>query len=317
MNKIAVLTRDCAGVNAALRSVVRAASHFGIEVLGVRELYRGLIEGDFIPLSRQSVSGIIGRGGTILKTVRTDRFLSKSGQEKAVKNIKDNNIQGLIVIGGNGSLRGAHVLATKYDVPVVGVPATIDNDINGIDLAIGVDTALNVAVEALDKIRDTAMSMERIFVVEVMGRHCGYIALHVALADGCEEVLVPERNVNFDQMYDEIMEGNEKGKVSWIIVVAEGKAKAADIAEKITKKTSLETRVAVLGHIQRGGSPTALDRIMASKLGYYAVDVLKNGNSDVCVRLNNNCLDMIPLETAVQTKTIKVDPTYNLIKILT
>jgi 6-phosphofructokinase 1 len=296
---------------------VRTASHFGIDVLGVMELYKGLMKGEFIPLSRRSVSGIIDRGGTILKSARSDQFLSDAGQKKAVENIKDNNIQGLIVIGGNGSLHGAHVLAAQYDVPVVAVPATIDNDINGIDLTIGVDTALNVAIDALDKIRDTAMSMERIFVVEVMGRNCGYIALKVALAGGCEEVLLPEKEINLDQMYCEITEGNAKGKVSWIIVVSEGKAKAADIAKKITEKTSLETRVAVLGHIQRGGSPTALDRIMASKLGHYAVEVLKSGDSDVCVRLNDNRLDTIPLEAAIQTKKIEVDSNYNLIKILT
>lgn len=317
MKKIAILTRDCAGVNATLRAVVRTACRNHLEVVGVLRGYDGLIDGKFIPLNRSSVSGIINLGGTILKTSRSKRFLTSEGQKKAMKNLYENNIDGLIVIGGNGSLRGAHHLATKSEISVVGIPATIDNDINGVDLAVGADTAVNVALDALDKIRDTATSLERIFVVEVMGRESGYIALQVALAGGCEEVLFPEKKSNINAMCKEIQEGNAKGKSSWIIIVAEGKARAQDIANIITKKTGYETRVAVLGHIQRGGHPTAVDRILATKLGHYSVEVLEKGKTDVCVNMKNNTLCTLPLSKAIQMKKIDVSDTYKLIKFLT
>lgn len=317
MKKIAILTRDCAGVNAAIRSIVRTASKYHIEILGVIKGYDGLVDGNFVSLNRRSVSGIINQGGTILKTARSKRFFIESEQKKAVQTIKNNNIDSLIVIGGDGSLRGAHVLATRYNIPVVCIPATIDNDINDVDLTIGADTAANVALDALDKIRDTATSLERIFIVEVMGRNCGYIALQVALAGGCEEVLVPEQDINIDAMCEEIKAGNAKGKVSWIVIVAEGKAKGHDIANIITQKTGLETRVAVLGHIQRGGHPTAIDRTMAARLGNYAVDVIQQGQTDYCVALKDGQLVTIPLEIAVQPKEIDVHSYYTLIKLLT
>ena len=316
MKKIAVLTRDCAGINAAIRSIVRTAFTFDIEIFGVLRGYEGLIENDLIPLNPRSVSGIINRGGTILKTSRSERFYNVSGQEEAVKTINENNIDGLIVIGGNGSLTGAHILATKYNIPVIGIPATIDNDISGIDFSIGADTAVNVALDALDKIRDTATSLERIFIVEVMGRNCGYIALNVSLAGGCEEVLVPEMDVDLDLMCKEIIEGNKRGKVSWIIVVAEGKAKASDIARIINEKTNLETRVAVLGHIQRGGRPTAVDRLLGARFGNYAINILKEGLTDYCVNLKNGELSTVPLELAIQPKKIDIENYYKLIKIL-
>ena len=315
--KIGVLTRDCAGVNATVRSLVRTADKYNIQVVGFLKGYDGLIDNRFIKLDRRSVSGIINIGGTILKTARSKRFFIDSEQRKAVRNIKSNEIDGLIVIGGDGTLRGAHVLATKYNIPVVGIPATIDNDINGVDLAIGVDTSVNVALDALDKIRDTATSLERIFVVEVMGRECGYIALHVALAGGCEEVLIPEKKFYIDKMCEEIKKGSSTGKKSWIIIVAEGKAKGHDIAKIITEKTDLETRVVVLGHIQRGGHPTSIDRVMAARLGNFAVNVLRNGVVDHCVCLKNGKLNNIPLESAVQPKKTDVDIYYKLIKILT
>lgn len=317
MKKIAILTRDCAGVNAAIRSIVRTASKYHIEILGVIKGYDGLVDGNFVSLNRRSVSGIINQGGTILKTARSKRFFIESEQKKAVQTIKNNNIDSLIVIGGDGSLRGAHVLATRYNIPVVCIPATIDNDVNDVDLTIGADTAANVALDALDKIRDTATSLERIFIVEVMGRNCGYIALQVALAGGCEEVLVPEQDINIDAMCEEIKAGNAKGKVSWIVIVAEGKAKGHDIANIITQKTGLETRVAVLGHIQRGGHPTAIDRTMAARLGNYAIDVIQQGQTDYCVALKDSQLVTIPLEIAVQPKEIDVHSYYTLIKLLT
>jgi 6-phosphofructokinase 1 len=314
--KIAVLTRDCAGVNATIRSVVRTADRSNIDIWGVLNGYDGLIDNTLIRLDRRSVSGIINNGGTILKTSRSTRFLLESEQKKAVQTIKTEQINGLIVIGGDGSLRAAHLLATRHHIPVIGIPATIDNDINGVDLAIGANTAVNVALDALDKIRDTATSLERIFVVEVMGHYSGYIALQVALAGGCEEVLVPEKNFDIDVMCEEIKAGSSKGKKSWIIIVAEGKAKGNDIAHMITEKTNLETRVTVLGHIQRGGHPTSIDRIMAARLGSYAVNELTNGVTDHCVCLKNGKLAMIPLEIAIQPKKIDVDSYYPLIKFL-
>jgi 6-phosphofructokinase 1 len=316
MKKIAILTRDCAGVNAAIRSVVRTAFHYNIEVVGVLRGYDGLIDGTFIPLNRRSVSGIINLGGTVLKASRSKRFLTDSGQQQAIKNIHDTGIEGLLVIGGNGSLRGAHGLATHSRIPVVGIPATIDNDITDVDFAIGADTAVNVALDAVDKIRDTATSLERIFVVEVMGRKSGYIALKVALAGGCEEVLLPEKKSDIETMCKEIKQGNAKGKSSWIVIVAEGKANAHDIAGLITRKTGFETRVTVLGHIQRGGHPTAVDRILASQLGNYAVEVLRTGQSDICVSMKNDTFVTIPLSRAIQSKKIKVAETYTLIKLL-
>jgi 6-phosphofructokinase 1 len=316
MKKIAILTRDCAGVNAAIRSVVRTAFHYNIEVVGIVKGYDGLIDGNFIPLNRRSVSGIINVGGTILKTSRSQRFLTDDGQQQAVKNIHDAGIEGLLVVGGNGSLRGAHCLVSQCSVPVVGVPATIDNDITDVDVAIGADTAVNVALDAVDKIRDTATSLERIFVVEVMGRESGYIALQVALAGGCEEVLLPEKKSDIETMCTEIKQGNAEGKSSWIIIVAEGSANAHDIAGLITKKTGFETRVTVLGYIQRGGDPTAVDRILASQLGHYAVEVFRSGQTDVCVSMKNNKLVTIPLSVAIQPKKINVAEIYTLIKLL-
>ena len=317
VKKIGILTRDCAGVNAAVRAAVRTAAFHNIEVMGIIKGYDGLIDGVLIDLDRRAVSGILSRGGTILKTARAKRFFSGEGQIQAVKTIVENNIDGLIVIGGNGSLTGAHILAAEYNIPVVGVPATIDNDINGVDMSIGADTAVNVAVEALDKIRDTATSLERVFVVEVMGRDCGYIALQVALAGGCEEVLIPEKETATAKICADIIEGSRQGKVSWIVIVAEGSARGSDVAKTIIKETGLETRLSVLGYIQRGGTPTAFDRLLAARLGSQAVELLKDGQAGVCVSLKDNRFITIPLETAIQEKTIDYEQDYRLIKILT
>lgn len=317
MKKIGIVTRDCAGINAAIRAVVRTAYFYDIEVVGILKGYEGLINNKIVPLSRRSVSGIINQGGTILKTTRSMKFFTEEGQKEAVKTMQNNGIEGLIVIGGNGSLRGAHELAAKHNIPVVGVPATIDNDINGVEAAIGADTAINVALDAVDKIRDTALSLERIFVVEVMGRDCGYIALTVALAGGCEEVLLPEKEFDIKKICEEITEGNIKGKISWIIIVAEGRARASDIAKEINEITGLETREVVLGHIQRGGRATAFDRILAARYGNFAVELLKEGETDKCVTLSNNKLITIPLEDAIKPKDIEVEDYYRLIKVLT
>jgi len=316
MKKIGVVTRDCAGVNAALRAVVRTASAAGVEVMGVIRGYEGLIKGDLVPLDRRSVSGIISQGGTILKSARSERFFTREGQEEAVRTVLRNEMEGLIVIGGNGSLAGGHALASRHGVRVVGVPATIDNDVGGVDFSIGADTAVNVAMDALDKIRDTATSLERIFVVEVMGRDCGYLAMQVALAGGCEEVLLPEREFDMDSVCREITAGNSQGKVSWIIIVAEGRARAEDIASGVTRCTGFETRIAVLGHIQRGGRPTAFDRILAARLGHHAVEMLLGGQADVCVCMKNSGPDVVPLATAVRRPTFDFRYDYQLLKVL-
>lgn len=316
MKRIAVLTRDCGGVNAAIRAVVRTATAAGLEVQGVRRGYEGLIDGDFMPLDRRSVSNIISHGGTILKTARSERFLEETWQKAAVENLRRAAIDGLVVVGGNGSLAAAHVLASKHGVRVVGVPATIDNDVPGVDQAVGGDTALNVALDALDKIRDTATSMERIFVVEVMGRRSGWLALEVALAGGCEEVLLPERDLPLDVLFEEIRAGHALGKISWIIILAEGKARAQDVSAAITEATGLETRIAVLGHIQRGGSPTAFDRIMASRLGHAAVEALRGGRTDGCVHFKNGTVEFLPFTDAAGPKRIEVEPDYRLLRIL-
>jgi 6-phosphofructokinase 1 len=316
MNKIAILTRDCAGINAAIRAAVRTAAADGIEILGVLRGYEGLIDGDFIRLDHRSVSSIINLGGTILKTARSERFHQAEYQERAAKNIRDAGIEGLLVIGGNGTLTGAHILASKHGIATVGIPATIDNDVNGVEAAIGADTCVNVALDALDKIRDTATSLERIFVVEVMGRNCGHIAMQVALAGGCEEVLLPERDIDIEFMCREIKAGYVRGKVSWIVVTAEGRARAQDVAAAVSLGTGLETRIAVLGHIQRGGRPTAIDRILAARLAHAAFEALVEGKSDVCVHIKNGNLAFLPLEDAVRPKACDVSEDYHLLKVL-
>ncbi len=316
MRKIALLTRDCGGVNAAIRAVVRTAVAQGLEVLGVMRGYDGLIRGDFVPLDRRSVSNIIGLGGTILKTARAEDFLTGEGQQAGLANLRARGVDGLIVIGGNGSLAGARILAERYGFPVVGVPATIDNDVPGVEPAIGVDTAVNVALDALDKIRDTATSLERIFVVEVMGRKCGWLAMQVALAGGCEEVLLPEHDVSFEALCREIKEGSARGKASWIIVVAEGRSTAATVAAEVTAATGLETRIAVLGHIQRGGRPTASDRILAARLGYAAVEALVAGRTGGLVHSRCGRVEFLPFGAADGPKKTDIELEYHLLKIL-
>lgn len=319
LKRIGVLTSggDAPGMNAGIRSIVRYALHNKLEVMGIFRGFAGLINEEMKLLEHRSVSNIINRGGTILKTARCPEFLTDEGQKRAVDVIRKNKIDGLILLGGDGTYRGGIALARKWHIPCVGVPCTIDNDLNGTEATIGSDTAVNTALEAIDKIRDTATSMERIFVVEVMGRESGFIAIQVALGGGAEDALVPERKFNIEEMCHDIVEGNIRGKVSWIIIVAEGAAKAEDIAKKITDITSLETRVAVLGHIQRGGTPTAQDRILATRLGAEAVDLLIKGQNGKAVGVISNNINIVDLEVAVQKKELPTDRIYNLMKVLT
>lgn len=319
MKRIAVLTTggDAPGMNAAVRSVVRYATSKKVEVIGVFRGWWGLINEEVRLFDHRSVSGIINQGGTILKTARCKEFLTEEGQRRAFETITKQSIEGLIVIGGNGSFRAAHEFYKKYGVACIGIPASIDNDINGIDSTIGLDTAVNTALGAIDNIRDTATSMERIFVVEVMGRESGFIALTVALCGGCEEAIIPERKFDLAGICHDIVGGNLRGKISWIIVVAEGAGSAVEIAKEIAETTTLETRAVVLGHIQRGGRPTAASRQLALRLGQEAVSRLLNGEKDKAVALDNHKIITVDFETAVKKKEIKVDQIYNLIKILT
>lgn len=319
IKRIAVLTTggDAPGMNAAIRSVVRYGLYNKLEVMGVLRGWWGLINDEMKLIDHRFVSGIINLGGTVLKTARCPEFQTEEGLKRAFEAVKKNSLDALMVIGGDGSFRAAHEFSKKYKVPCIGIPASIDNDINGIEVTIGWDTAINTALYAIDNIRDTATSMERIFVVEVMGRSCGLIALQVALAGGCEDVIIPELKLDLEKMCHSIVEGNLRGKISWIIVVAEGAAKATDIANKITEITSLETRPVVLGHIQRGGRPTAASRNLALRLGQAAVDCLLEGKQNKVVGLHDDEVVEIDLAVATQKKELRVDKLYNLVRILT
>ncbi len=335
MKRIAVLTTggDAPGMNAAIRAVVRCAINSRLEVMGVSRGYWGLINEEIKLLDHRSVSGIINLGGTILKTARCPEFHTQEGQDRAYETLKKNSVDAIVVIGGDGSFRAAHEFWKKHKVACIGIPASIDNDINGINVTIGSDTAINTALSAIDNIRDTATSMERIFVVEVMGRESGYIALQVALAGGCEDVIIPEkkfdtstslsvngersRTIDLENTCHAIVEGNLRGKVSWIIVVAEGAGSAFDIAKKITEMTDLETRPVVLGHIQRGGRPSAFSRTLAATLGQAAVEALLKGESDKAVSIKDGETALIDLEFAITKKKLNVDSLYNLVKVLT
>ena len=308
MKKIALLTSggDAPGMNAAIRSVVRTAVYNNLEVYGVHRGYAGLIEGDFIAMNARSVSNIITQGGTILKTSRCEEFKTREGQGKAATQLKKYKIDGLIVIGGNGSFCGAHILAKDWGVKVIGIPGTIDNDLSGTDYTIGADTAVNTALSAMDKIRDTVHSMERIFVVEVMGREEGFIAIRVGLTGGAEDILVPDTEYNIDDMCDEIRKGRKKGKVSWIIVVSEGVASAKDVAQLIYENTGFEVRYITLGHVQRGGSPTAMDRILGLRFGAAAVEALLRGETDKMVGVEADKVILTDFENACRRSSKKL-----------
>ena len=319
IKKIGVLTSggDGPGMNAAIRSVVRCSLHYGLEVTGIMRGYQGLLEEDIVPLNHRSVSNIINRGGTILKTARSKDFSSDEGKAKAAQVLHKNNIDALIVIGGDGSYRGASRLYEMHGIPTIGLPGTIDNDLNGTDQTIGCSTAINTALESIDKIRDTAQSMERIFVVEVMGNKSGYIAMEVALAAGAEDVIIPERAFDYEAMHQEIVQGNNKGKISYIIVVAEGAAMAPVVADKITRSTGLESRYVVLGHVQRGGVPSGADRILSTRLGAAAVDLLLNGIYGKAVGVLQDEIHVIDLKDASRRIHTDMDQRYELLKILT
>ena len=287
MKTIGVLTSggDAPGMNAAVRAVVRTAASLGMTVKGIRRGYNGLIEGDIIDLDIRSVSDIIHRGGTVLYTARSPRFKTEEGMAEAIANCKKFGIEGIVVIGGDGSYRGARDLSLR-GIPCVGIPGTIDNDISSTQYTIGFDTAMNTAMEMVDKIRDTAQSHERCSVVEVMGRRAGYIALQTGIAVGATAILVPEVEVKIEDVIQKIRDTQKTGKKHFIVVVAEGIGGVEDIAKKIEESTGIESRATVLGHVQRGGSPTVRDRVMATQMGYAAVELLNKGigNRVICYR---------------------------------
>lgn len=297
MKRIAVMTSggDAAGMNAALRAVVRCATNRGLEVIGVQRGFEGLVKGDYIELGPSSVSGILQRGGTILRTFRHPEFERGEIRSEAAVIFQNAAVEGLIIIGGDGSFRGGHCIDSEWDIPVVGVPGTIDNDIAGTDYSIGYDTALNIAVDSVDKIRDTATSHGRIFAIEVMGRHSGMLATATGLCCGAEEILVPEIEFNYDAICRRIESGYDRGKQHAIIIVAEGAAQASQVAYEIRGRLDREVRVAVLGHLQRGGEPSGFDRILAGRLGAAAVDHMLQGARDSMVGLKANEVVLTPL----------------------
>ncbi|MEL6671988.1 MAG: 6-phosphofructokinase [Bacteroidota bacterium] len=290
MKRIGVFTSggDAPGMNACIRAVVRASIYNDLEIYGINSGYTGMIRGDIFPMDARSVSNTVQRGGTILKSSRSDEFRTPEGRKKAFKQLQKAGIEGLVAIGGDGTFAGARALASEFRIPVVGAPGTIDNDLYGTDYTIGYDTALNTAMAAIDKIRDTADSHSRLFFVEVMGRDAGFIALNTGIASGAEAVLIPEQETSLEEVIGKLEKGRHK--TSSIIIVAEGDdgGGAYEIARKVEEKfTHYDTRVVILGHIQRGGSPTCLDRVLASRMGSAAVEALQEGMSNIMVGMVN------------------------------
>jgi 6-phosphofructokinase 1 len=309
---IGVLTSggDAPGMNAATRATVRTAIANGLRVTGVIRGYSGLVAGDFEQLQARSVSNIVQLGGTMLKTSRCEAFYGPEGRAQAAARMADAGIDGLVAIGGDGTFRGLRDICAEHGVRAVGVPGTIDNDVYGTDFTIGFDTAVNTALESIDKIRDTAASHDRIFFIEVMGRHCGAIALEVGVSGGAEAVLVPEVPVDLEGLCETISRGRRQGKTSYIIVVAEGAREggAQAVCDFVTKRVSVEGRVSVLGHVQRGGSPTSADRRLASRMGRAAVEALMGGRTGVMVGVRCGETVFVPFEEATgRKKTVDLD----------
>ncbi|GHV17924.1 ATP-dependent 6-phosphofructokinase 2 [Bacteroidia bacterium] len=302
---IGILTSggDAPGMNAAIRAVTRAAIYNGIEVKGILRGYRGLITNEIVPFKTNSVSNIIQQGGTMLKTARSKEFQTTEGRKIAYETIQREEIDALVVIGGDGSLTGARIFAQEFNLPIVGLPGTIDNDLQGTDLTIGYDTALNTIMQAVDKIRDTASSHERLFFIEVMGRECGFLALNGAIASGAEAAIIPEKSMEQDQLADLISNGFRKSKNSSLVLVTEGDITggAMAMAERVKKEyPQYDVRVSILGHVQRGGSPTASDRILASRMGAAAIDALLDGQRNVMIGIQNDEIVYVPFSKAIK-----------------
>ena len=312
MKTIGVLTSggDSPGMNTALRSIVRTCAHYKIKCIGIVRGYSGLIEDNTKVLNTRSVRGIINKGGTFLYSARCDEFRQASGRKKAYKTLRNNNIDGLIVIGGDGSFTGALKLKDEFNFPVIGIPGTIDNDIFGTSHTLGYDTALNTVMDAIDKIRDSAISHDRLFFVEVMGKDAGYIALRSGIAIGAQEILIPEVNTKINDLIDSLKNSKKSGKTSSIIVVAEGYKLGKNvyqIADEIQEKLpNYQVRVSVLGHIQRGGRPSCFDRVLGTKMGVKAVELLKDAKTGIMVGTQHGKIVTVPLKKAISEKT-KID----------
>lgn len=321
VTRIGVLTSggDSPGMNAAIRAVVRTGIYYGLEVHGIMRGYQGLLEDDIYKMESRSVANIIQRGGTILKTARCKVFHTPEGRQQAYDILKRRGINGLVIIGGDGSFRGAVEFSNEFDIPCIGIAGTIDKDIHGTDFTIGFDTAVNTAVEAIDKIRDTADAHDRLFIIEVMGRDAGYIALHSGIATGAENILIPERKTNIEDLLASVQEKERRRKLVNLIVVAEGDefGGANEVAKAVKERLpQIETRVCILGHIQRGGAPTCLDRLIASRMGYHAVESLMEGRHNVFVGILNNKMNYIPLENVHKKKGTISEEWMKIVKIL-
>ena len=302
---------DSPGMNAAIRAVVRSSVYYNLEVTGIRRGYEGMITGDIFPMNIKSVSNIIQRGGTILKTARSERFRTPEGRAIAFENLKKNNIDALVAIGGDGTFRGARALGDEFDIPIIGLPGTIDNDLAGTDFTIGYDTAINTVIDAVDKIRDTAESHNRLFIVEVMGRDSGLIALRTGIAAGAETILIPESKTDINAVFDRLANGRQD-KTSKIIMLAENgeTGDAFEVGRQIKERfPNYDTRVSVLGHIQRGGRPTCMDRVLASRVGVAAVEALLAGRRDEMVGLIHNEIAYTPFEHATK-HNVEINPDF-------
>jgi 6-phosphofructokinase 1 len=321
ITRIGVLTSggDSPGMNAAIRAVARTAIYNGLEVYGIMRGYQGLVENDIMKMESRSVANIIQRGGTILKTARCKAFMTPEGRKQAFESLKSRGIDALVVIGGDGSFRGAVEFSQEYDIPVIGIAGTIDKDIHGTDFTIGFDTAVNPAVEAIDKIRDTADAHDRLFIIEVMGRDAGYIALYSGIATGAENILIPEQKTDIEDLIKSLQEKERRKKLVNIIVVAEGEkfGGANEVAKTIMERLpQTETRVCILGHIQRGGAPSCLDRMIASRMGYHAIECLIEGRYNVFVGIMNNKMNYVPLEKVGKKRGTINEEWMKIVKIL-
>ena len=305
IKRIGVLTSggDAPGMNAAVRAVVRACWFYKIDCIAIFKGYQGLIDNNTKPMNPRSVNNIINKGGTILKSARCLEFISPEGRQKAFENVKKNNIEALVIIGGDGSFTGAMIFQSEFNIPVIGIPGTIDNDIFGTSHTIGYDTALNTVIDAIDKIRDTAISHNRLFFVEVMGRDAGFIALNAGVGAGAEEILIPEENLGLDRLLESLIKSRKSGKSSSIVVVAEGDKSGKNVFELAKyvedNMPEYDVRVSVLGHMQRGGSPSCFDRVLASRLGVKAVEILIDNKTNLMVGLKNNKVITTDLEEAI------------------
>lgn len=309
IKSIGVLTSggDSPGMNAAIRAVVRTCAYHGLQCQGIFRGFQGLMEGDFKEMGARSVNNIINKGGTMLKSARSEEFKTVEGRKKAFEHLQNANIDALVVIGGDGSFKGARELHKEFKIPIIAIPGTIDNDIFGTTHTLGYDTALNTVVEVIDKIRDTASSHNRLFFIEVMGRDCGHIALNAGIGAGAEEILIPEENLGVDRLLESLRRSKESGKSSSIVVISEGGKigkTVFELKDYVEENLSeYEVRVSVLGHMQRGGAPSCFDRVLASRFGVKAVESLMEGKSNFMVGLRNDAIELVPLEKAIKGST--------------